>query len=139
MWTPPKTQISLHIYRLISLHCLLEERLNPWLSRVPGKDRSEYTSTQAYLSLCSCTCHNVNFSCCRLYLFEYSCYQEARMLLLFVLTLKAPRKSASENVIFLSSAEYSCKLFKRIFAYKQTVWTQIRLLLKELGPHCLQK
>ena len=29
-----------------------------------------------------------------------------------------------------------------IFAYRQTVWTQIRLLLKEqsdLGPHCLQK
>ena len=40
------------------------------------------------------------------------------------------------------SAEYSCKLFKPIFAYRQTVWTQIRLLLKEqsdLGPHCLQK
>ena len=42
----------------------------------------------------------------------------------------------------MSSAEYSCKLFKPIFAYRQTVWTQIRLLLKEqsdLGPHCLQK
>ena len=42
----------------------------------------------------------------------------------------------------MSSAEYSCKLFKPIFAYSQTVWTQIRLLLKEqsdLGPHCLQK
>ena len=37
---------------------------------------------------------------------------------------------------------YSWKLFKRIFAYRQTVWTLIRLLLKEqsdLGPHCLQK
>ena len=42
----------------------------------------------------------------------------------------------------MSSPEYSCKLFKPIFAYRQTVWTQIRLLLKELsdlGPHCLQK
>ena len=42
------------------------------------------------------------------------------------------------------SAEYSCRLFKPIFAYRQTVWTQIRLLLKEkeqsdLGPQCLQK
>ena len=37
----------------------------------------------------------------------------------------------------MSSAEYSCRLFKPIFAYRQTVWT-----LKEqsdLGPHCLQK
>ena len=58
------------------------------------------------------------------------------------LTLKAPRKTASENVVCLSSAEYSCRLFKPIFAYRQTVWTLIRLLLKEqsdLGPHCLQK
>ena len=42
----------------------------------------------------------------------------------------------------MSSAEYSWKHFKPIFAYRQTVWTQIRLLLKEqydLGPHCLQK
>ena len=42
----------------------------------------------------------------------------------------------------MSPAEYSCKFFKPIFAYRQTVWTQIRLLLKEqsdLGPHCLQK
>ena len=34
------------------------------------------------------------------------------------------------------------QLFKPIFAYRQTVWAQIRLLLKEqsdLGPHCLQK
>ena len=42
----------------------------------------------------------------------------------------------------LSSTEYSCKLFKPIFAYRQTVWTLIRLLLEEqsdLGPLCLQK
>ena len=42
----------------------------------------------------------------------------------------------------MSSAEYSYKLFKPIFAYRQTVWTLIRLLLEEqsdLGPHCLQK
>ena len=40
------------------------------------------------------------------------------------------------------SAEYSCKLFKPFFAYRQTVWTLIRLLLEkqsDLGPHCLQK
>ena len=44
--------------------------------------------------------------------------------------------------LFISSAEYSCKLFKPIFAYWQTAWTQIRLLLEEQsdpGPHCLQK
>ena len=42
----------------------------------------------------------------------------------------------------MSLAEYSCIFFKPIFAYRQTVWTQIRLLLEEqsdLGPHCLQK
>ena len=42
----------------------------------------------------------------------------------------------------MSSAEYSCKPFKPIFAYTQTVWTLIRLLLEEqsdLGPYCLQK
>ena len=40
------------------------------------------------------------------------------------------------------SAEYFCKLFKPIFAYRQTVWIQIRLLLEErfdLDPYCLQK
>ena len=42
----------------------------------------------------------------------------------------------------MSSAEYSCKTFKLIFAYRQTVWNLIRLLLEEqsdLGPHSLQK
>ena len=42
----------------------------------------------------------------------------------------------------MSSAGYSCRLFKPIFAYRQTAWTLIRLLLKEqsdLGPQCLQK
>ena len=42
----------------------------------------------------------------------------------------------------MSSAEYSCKFFNPIFAYRQTVWTQTRLLLEEqsdLGPHRLQK
>ena len=32
--------------------------------------------------------------------------------------------------------------FQTYFAYRQTVWTQIRLLPEEqsdLGPHCLQK
>ena len=32
-----------------------------------------------------------------------------------VLTLKKPRKPASENVICMSPAEYSCKLFKLFF------------------------
>ena len=36
------------------------------------------------------------------------------------------------------SAEYSCKLFKPNFAYRQTVWTLIREQ-SDLGPHCLQK
>ena len=42
----------------------------------------------------------------------------------------------------MSSAEYSCRLFKPFFVYRQTVWPLIRLLQKEqsdLGPHCLQK
>ena len=42
----------------------------------------------------------------------------------------------------MSSAEYSCERFKPIFAYRQAVWTLIRLLPEEqsdLGPHCLQK
>ena len=57
------------------------------------------------------------------------------------LTFKAPRKTASENVVcYMLSAEYSCGLFKTIFAYRQTVWILIRLLEQsDLGPHCLQK
>ena len=40
----------------------------------------------------------------------------------------------------MSSAEYSFKLFKPIFAYRQTAWTLIRLEEQsDLGPHCLQK
>ena len=46
----------------------------------------------------------------------------------------------------MSSVYVVCWIFLQtiqpIFAYRQTVWTQIRLLLKEqsdLGPHCLQK
>ena len=57
------------------------------------------------------------------------------------------RYDAKKNYIwkcrlFMLSAKYSCKLFKPIFAYGQTVWTLIRLHLEEqsdLGPHCLQK
>ena len=59
------------------------------------------------------------------------------------LTLKAPRKSASENVVCLCRLLHLLANFSNLhFAYRQTVWTQIRLLLKEqsdLGPHCLQK
>ena len=56
-------------------------------------------------------------------------------------TTKMPKKTCIwKCCLFLSSAEYSCKLFKPIFAYRQTVWTLIRLLLEsDLGPHCLQK
>ena len=46
------------------------------------------------------------------------------------------------SVYFMLTAEYSCKVFEPIFAYRQTMWTKIRLLQKEqsdLGPHCLQK
>ena len=42
----------------------------------------------------------------------------------------------------MSSVEYSCKLFKPIFAYRQTVWSLTRLFQEEqsnLGPYCLQK
>ena len=62
----------------------------------------------------------------------------------FRLTLKAPKKKNCiwKCRLFMLSAEYSCRLFKPIFEYRQTVWTLIRLLLKEqsdLGLHCLQK
>ena len=47
----------------------------------------------------------------------------------------------------MSSVYVVCWMFLQtfqtyFFAYRQTMWTQIRLLLKEqsdLGPHCLQK
>ena len=59
------------------------------------------------------------------------------------LTLKGPRKSASENVVCLCRLLHLLADFSNLhFAYRQTVWTQIRLLLKEqsdLGPHCLQQ
>ena len=59
------------------------------------------------------------------------------------LTLKAPRKSASENVVCLCRLLHLLANFSNLhFAYRQTVWTQIRLLLKEqsdLDPHCLQQ
>ena len=59
------------------------------------------------------------------------------------LILKTPRKPASKNVVCLCRLlNILAKLFKPIFAYRQTVWTLIRLLLEEqsdLGPHCLQR
>ena len=59
------------------------------------------------------------------------------------LTLKVPRKTASENVFCLCRLLNILANFSKLFfAYRQTVWTQIILLLKEqsdLGPHCLQK
>ena len=60
-----------------------------------------------------------------------------------VLTLKMPRKTTSENVICLCRLLHLLANFSDILlAYRQTVWTMIRLLLEEqsdLGPHCLQK
>ena len=60
-----------------------------------------------------------------------------------VLTLKTPRKPTSENVVCLCRLlNILANFFKPIFVYRQTVWTQIRLLLEEesdLGPYCLQK
>ena len=62
---------------------------------------------------------------------------------LSILTLKMPRKTTSENVICLCCRLHLLANFSNIlFAYRQTVWTQIRLLLEEqsdLGPHCLQQ
>ena len=62
---------------------------------------------------------------------------------ILILTLKMPRKSASKNVVCLCRLLHILANFSTLFyAYRQTVWTQIRLLLKEqsdLGPHCLQK
>ena len=59
------------------------------------------------------------------------------------LVLKMPRESASENIVCLCRLlNILCKLFKPIFAYRQTAWTLIRLLLEEqsdLGPQCLQQ
>ena len=62
---------------------------------------------------------------------------------IYYLTLKASRKSASENVVCLRRLLHLLANFSNLhFAYRQTVWTQIRLLLKEqsdMGPHCLQQ
>ena len=58
------------------------------------------------------------------------------------LTLKTPRKPASENVCLCRLLNILANFSNLFFAYRQTVWTQIRLLLKEqsdLDPHCLQK
>ena len=64
-------------------------------------------------------------------------------LLVWSLTLKAPRKPASENIAWLYRLLHLLANFSNIlFAYRQTVWTQIRLLLEEqsdLSPHCLQQ
>ena len=64
---------------------------------------------------------------------------------LFTRNIGTPLK-CQENMhlkmLSVYAAEYSCKLFKPIFAYRQTVWTLLRMLLEEqsdLGPHCLQK
>ena len=54
------------------------------------------------------------------------------------LTIKAPRKTASENVCLCRLLNILANFSKLFFAYRQTVWTQIRLLLN-LDLHCLQK
>ena len=56
------------------------------------------------------------------------------------LTLKAPRKTASENVVCLCRLLHLLANFSNLhFAYRQTVWTQIRKKQSDLGPHCLQQ
>ena len=61
----------------------------------------------------------------------------------FFLILKMPRKTTSENVICFCRLRHPLANFSNIlFAYRQIVWTQIRLLLEEqsdLGPYCLQQ
>ena len=61
----------------------------------------------------------------------------------FHLTLKMPRKPVSENVVCLCCLQnILANVSNLFFAYRQTVWTLIRLLLEEqsdLGPHCLLK
>ena len=61
----------------------------------------------------------------------------------YFLTLKTPRKPASENVVCSYCLLHLLANFSNIrFEYRQTVWAQIRLLLEEqsdLGPHCLQQ
>ena len=59
------------------------------------------------------------------------------------LTPKTSRKPASENAVCLCRLLNILANFSNLFfAYRQTVWTLIRLLLEEqsdLGSHCLQK
>ena len=61
------------------------------------------------------------------------------VILLWLLNpLPAMEKKTSEHVLCLSCMQH----VKLISAYRQTVWTQIRLLLEEqydLDPHCLQQ
>ena len=63
--------------------------------------------------------------------------------IVFALTLKMPQKPASQNVVCLCRLLNIFAILSNLFfAYRQTVWTLIRLLLEEqsdLGPHCLQK
>ena len=73
----------------------------------------------------------------------FSSFVELSFPFIEALSLKTPRKPASENVVCLCRLlTILANFIKPIFAYRQTVWTQIKLLLKEqsdLGPHCLQK
>ena len=60
-------------------------------------------------------------------------------------TLKMPRKPASENVVclsyYMSSAEYSCKLYKPVFAYRQTCgpWSDCSLRSSLIWVHTVCK
>ena len=59
------------------------------------------------------------------------------------LPLRCQEKLHLKNVICLCCLLHLLANFSNIlFAYRQTVWNQIRLLLKEqsdLDPHCLQQ
>ena len=54
----------------------------------------------------------------------------------YILTLKAPRKSTSENVVCLCRLLHLLANFSNLhFAYRQTVLKE----QSDLGPHCLQQ
>ena len=119
--------------------CLLQPPGNPkMINENPCYTEWMYWS-KTDLSLCTLHRSYCRF-CCALAHIPYFSWRY--IVQPFPLTLKMPRKPASENV-YLCRLLYLLANFPNIlFAYRQTVWTQIRLLLEEqfdLGPHCLQQ
>ena len=66
-----------------------------------------------------------------------------KLIFVLLLTLKAPRKTASENIVCLCRLLNILANFSNLFLHTgKQCGPQIRLLLEEqsdLGPHCLQK